>query len=270
MDLRSDDGSAGLLLAPAVSKPRRGRLRSAVDDRRSRGCPGARFCLQPGTLEPLDGPTAISPDPFCCSQSRTRVRIDRQLCRGHRTGRSAHRNGNWPGPSRGRSQHGRTGDPRLVGDTRRRPAGASRHHHRYTAPWHLAGPLRPDSQCSPNAHRQSLVARSGATRARRRFAKFTCCYSHCDNIVFPASTATLPGATNLHIPGTAHVHLAFQRKCSTSSSLGVSRATPHPRSGATFGRGRAFNETRRTSLRRAPPAGRRGSWNAPSHPPQRA
>jgi triacylglycerol lipase len=43
-----------------------------------------------------------------------------------------------------------------------------------------------------------------------RYAKFTCFYSHCDNIVFPAGTATLPGARNLHIPGSAHVHLAFQ------------------------------------------------------------
>ena len=44
----------------------------------------------------------------------------------------------------------------------------------------------------------------------QRFAKFTCCYSHCDNIVFPSTTATLPGAENIHVPGTAHVHLAFQ------------------------------------------------------------
>ena len=43
-----------------------------------------------------------------------------------------------------------------------------------------------------------------------RFAKFTCCYSHCDNIVFPVGNATLPGAKNIHIPGAAHVHLAFQ------------------------------------------------------------
>jgi triacylglycerol esterase/lipase EstA (alpha/beta hydrolase family) len=52
----------------------------------------------------------------------------------------------------------------------------------------------------------SLAQREPAAR----YAKFTCCYSHCDNIVFPASTATLPGARNLHVPGTAHVHLAFQ------------------------------------------------------------
>ena len=43
-----------------------------------------------------------------------------------------------------------------------------------------------------------------------RYAKFTCIYGHCDNIVFPASTATLPGADNQHVPATAHVHLAFQ------------------------------------------------------------
>jgi hypothetical protein len=38
---------------------------------------------------------------------------------------------------------------------------------------------------------------------------FTCWYSNCDNIVFPASTATLPGADNRHIAGVAHVELAF-------------------------------------------------------------
>jgi len=43
-----------------------------------------------------------------------------------------------------------------------------------------------------------------------RSALFTCFYSNCDNIVFPASTATLTGADNRHVPGTAHVHMAFQ------------------------------------------------------------
>ena len=51
---------------------------------------------------------------------------------------------------------------------------------------------------------QTLAAREPAGRAQR----FTCFYSHCDNIVFPASTATLPGADNRHIPGVAHVHMA--------------------------------------------------------------
>ncbi|HUR90089.1 MAG TPA: alpha/beta fold hydrolase [Ramlibacter sp.] len=38
---------------------------------------------------------------------------------------------------------------------------------------------------------------------------FTCWYSNCDNIVFPASTATLPGADNRLVRGIAHVELAF-------------------------------------------------------------
>lgn len=50
-----------------------------------------------------------------------------------------------------------------------------------------------------------LQAREAAIACR-----FTCFYSHCDNIVFPPSTATLPGADNRHINATAHVHLAFQ------------------------------------------------------------
>jgi triacylglycerol lipase len=35
----------------------------------------------------------------------------------------------------------------------------------------------------------------------------TCFFSHCDNIVCPAGTATLPGADNRHLPATAHVHM---------------------------------------------------------------
>jgi triacylglycerol lipase len=38
-------------------------------------------------------------------------------------------------------------------------------------------------------------------------ARFTCYYSHCDNIVFPASTAMLPGADNRHLEAVAHVHM---------------------------------------------------------------
>ena len=42
-----------------------------------------------------------------------------------------------------------------------------------------------------------------------RNALFTCWYSNCDNIVFPCSTATLPGADNRLVYGAAHVQLAF-------------------------------------------------------------
>jgi triacylglycerol esterase/lipase EstA (alpha/beta hydrolase family) len=65
---------------------------------------------------------------------------------------------------------------------------------------------------SPNARQmrrhsrwlQALAQREPAGRA----ARFTCFYSHCDNIVFPPSTATLAGADNRHLPGVAHVHMA--------------------------------------------------------------
>jgi triacylglycerol lipase len=50
-----------------------------------------------------------------------------------------------------------------------------------------------------------------------RYARFTCFYSHCDNIVFPPSTATLPGADNRHVAGSAHVHLAFQEAVVTET-----------------------------------------------------
>jgi triacylglycerol lipase len=55
-----------------------------------------------------------------------------------------------------------------------------------------------------SAWQQTLVVREPPGR----WARFTCFYSHCDNIVFPPSSATLPGADNRHITGTAHVHLA--------------------------------------------------------------
>ncbi len=42
-----------------------------------------------------------------------------------------------------------------------------------------------------------------------RHTRFTCWYSNCDNIVFPTSTATLPGADNRLVRGAAHVQLAF-------------------------------------------------------------
>ena len=38
---------------------------------------------------------------------------------------------------------------------------------------------------------------------------FTCWYSNCDNIVFPVSMATLPGANNRLVRGAAHVQMAF-------------------------------------------------------------
>ncbi len=50
-----------------------------------------------------------------------------------------------------------------------------------------------------------------------RYKLFTCYYSNCDNIVFPASTATLSGADNRLITGTAHVALAFHQTVMSES-----------------------------------------------------
>lgn len=42
-----------------------------------------------------------------------------------------------------------------------------------------------------------------------RAQRFVCWYSNCDNIVFPASTATLVGADNRFLDGPAHVEMAL-------------------------------------------------------------
>lgn len=61
--------------------------------------------------------------------------------------------------------------------------------------------------------RNSLWLQQLARReTKSRCAKFICYYSHCDNIVVPASTATLRDADNRHVPGVAHVDLVNQEK----------------------------------------------------------
>ncbi len=56
-------------------------------------------------------------------------------------------------------------------------------------------------------HSQWLATLAAQEPAQRR-TRVTCFYSHCDNIVFPPATATLPGADNRHLPGVAHVQMA--------------------------------------------------------------
>ena len=50
-----------------------------------------------------------------------------------------------------------------------------------------------------------LQAREPVSRQQH----FTCFFSDCDNIVFPAEVATLAGADNRHLPGTGHVQMVF-------------------------------------------------------------
>jgi triacylglycerol lipase len=42
--------------------------------------------------------------------------------------------------------------------------------------------------------------------------KYTCIYSNCDNIVFPVSSATLPGADNRMVTGLGHVAMAYDKQ----------------------------------------------------------
>jgi pimeloyl-ACP methyl ester carboxylesterase len=58
--------------------------------------------------------------------------------------------------------------------------------------------------------RSAWLTELAAAEPAARASRFTCFYGHCDNIVFPAVSGTLPGAQNLHVPGTAHVQMAFQ------------------------------------------------------------
>lgn len=53
-----------------------------------------------------------------------------------------------------------------------------------------------------------LASMAGANASASK-TLFTCWYSDCDNVVFPISTATLPGADNRLASGRGHVEMAF-------------------------------------------------------------
>ncbi|MDB5850585.1 MAG: permease, partial [Rhodoferax sp.] len=55
-----------------------------------------------------------------------------------------------------------------------------------------------------------LAKLHGDAAAAPDYSRFVCWYSNTDNMVFPAPTATLPGADNRCVPGVAHVALAFE------------------------------------------------------------
>lgn len=78
-------------------------------------------------------------------------------------------------------------------------------------------------------HRGTLLARFGRSRSALQmrpgggwyvqlagrepaglFTRFTCFYGGCDNVVFPASTSTLPGADNRHLAGSGHLQLVHR------------------------------------------------------------
>lgn len=75
---------------------------------------------------------------------------------------------------------------------------------------------------------QGLVARERALDPHRNADRFVCWYSNTDNIVFPASTATLPGADNRHVAGAAHVALAFHPRVMEESLSMLASAASSP------------------------------------------
>lgn len=73
-----------------------------------------------------------------------------------------------------------------------------------------------------------LHARERLIDPQRNTGRFVCWYSNTDNIVFPASTATLPGADNRLVPGAAHVALAFHPRVMGESLAMVASASRSP------------------------------------------
>lgn len=74
----------------------------------------------------------------------------------------------------------------------------------------------------------ALQAREAQIKPSDTYARFVCWYSNADNIVFPASTATLPGADNRLLPGAAHVAMAFHPRVMSESLELLSSAASSP------------------------------------------
>lgn len=74
----------------------------------------------------------------------------------------------------------------------------------------------------------ALSRRETSIKPQDTYADFVCWYSNADNIVFPASTATLPGADNRLVPGAAHVALAFHPRVMAESLAIVASAGKSP------------------------------------------
>lgn len=75
---------------------------------------------------------------------------------------------------------------------------------------------------------QALWTREHALRPQATHAGFVCWASNTDNIVFPASTATLPGADNRLVRGAGHVDLAFHPRVMTESLAMLASAANSP------------------------------------------
>ena len=65
-----------------------------------------------------------------------------------------------------------------------------------------------------------------ATEPAHHVTRMVCFYSHCDNIVFPASTATLHGAHSWHLTGVSHVHMVQREEPFEELLRQLSQARP--------------------------------------------
>ncbi len=75
---------------------------------------------------------------------------------------------------------------------------------------------------------QDLLSRELLLHSRRNADRFVCWYSNTDNIVFPASTATLPDADNRLVAGAPHVALAFHPRVMDESLAMVASGSSSP------------------------------------------
>lgn len=75
---------------------------------------------------------------------------------------------------------------------------------------------------------QDLLSRELLLHAERNADRFVCWYSNTDNIVFPASTATLPGSDNRLVAGAPHVALAFHPRVMNESLAMVASGPSSP------------------------------------------
>jgi pimeloyl-ACP methyl ester carboxylesterase len=83
-------------------------------------------------------------------------------------------------------------------------------------------------QMRPNSEWLTALAADEANNKAAPYERFVCWYSNADNIVFPPSTAMLPGADNRHVPGVAHVALAFHPRVMTESLSILASAAGSP------------------------------------------
>lgn len=102
----------------------------------------------------------------------------------------------------------------------------SPHHGTWLARWSHLPNGRQMQQDSPWL--TALARREREQAGDHAYRDFLCWYTHTDNIVFPASTATLPGADNRHVCGAAHVDLAFHPRVMTESLAMLASAGNSP------------------------------------------